>query len=75
MEVEEEPTPQSKVSPTEGVLEGLSEGAPVGFAANCNILVEVSDSPPHQGKPRCICHFLAVLKLVNYMLHYMVGVE
>ena len=47
MEVEEEPTPQTKVSPTEGVPEGLSEGAPVGFAANCNILVEEPDSPPH----------------------------
>jgi hypothetical protein len=49
--VEEEPAPQSKVPSTESVLEGLSEGAPVGFAANCNILVEEPDSPPHQGKP------------------------
>jgi hypothetical protein len=47
VEVEEEPTPQTKVSPTEGVPKGLSEGAPVGFAANCNILVEEPDSPPH----------------------------
>jgi hypothetical protein len=47
VEVEEEPTLQSEVSPTEGVPEGLSEGAPVGFAANCNILVEEPNSPPH----------------------------
>jgi hypothetical protein len=51
VKVEEEPAPQSKVPSTESVLEGLSEGAPVGFAANCNILVEEPDSPPHQGKP------------------------
>ena len=47
VEVEEESAPQSKVSPTEGAPEGLSEGALVGFAANCNILVEEPDSPPH----------------------------
>jgi hypothetical protein len=62
VEVEEELAPQSEVSPIEGVPKGLSEGAPVGFAANCNILVEEPDSPPHQGKPRCICHLLVVLK-------------
>ena len=67
MEVEEETTPQSEVSPTECVHEGLSEGAPVGFAANCNILVEEPDSPPHQGKPRCICHLLAVLKIFYHL--------
>jgi hypothetical protein len=45
VEVEEEPSPQFEVSPTEGVSEVLSEGAPIGFVANCNILVEESDSP------------------------------
>jgi hypothetical protein len=65
VEVEEEPAPQSEVSPTKGVPEGLSEGASIGFAANCNILVEESDSPPHQGKPWCICHLLVVLKLLS----------
>jgi hypothetical protein len=65
VEVEEETTPQSEVSPTECVHEGLSEGAPVGFAANCNILVEEPDSPPHQGKPRCICHLLVIFKLLS----------
>jgi hypothetical protein len=65
VEVEEESTPQSKVPPTEGVPEGLSEGDPIGFASNCNILVEDSESPPHQGKPWCICHLIAVLKLLS----------
>jgi hypothetical protein len=65
VEVEEEPTPQSVASPAEGVPKGTLEGAPVGFATNCNILVEEPDSPPHQGKPRCICHILAVLKLLS----------
>jgi hypothetical protein len=63
--VEEEPVPQAEASPTEGVPEGPSEGAPVGFTANCNILVEEPGSPPHQGKPWCICHLLAVLKLLS----------
>jgi hypothetical protein len=62
VEVEEESAPQSEVSLTEGAPEGLSEGVLVGFAANCNILVEEPDSPPHQGKPRCICHLLVFLK-------------
>jgi hypothetical protein len=35
VEVEKEPVP-----PTEVVPKGPPEGAPVGFAANCNILVE-----------------------------------
>jgi hypothetical protein len=65
VEVEEELAPQSEVSPTQGIPESLSEGAPIGFAANCNILVEEPHSPPHQGKPRCICHLLAVLKLLS----------
>jgi hypothetical protein len=52
--VEEELVPQSEASPTEGVPEGLPHGAPVGFAANCNILEQEPDFPPHQGKPRCI---------------------
>jgi hypothetical protein len=51
VEVEAEPAPQSKVSPAEGLSEGPPEGALFGFAANCNILVEEPDSPPHQGKP------------------------
>jgi hypothetical protein len=47
------------------IAEGPPEGAPLGFAANCNILVEEPDSPPHQGKPRCICHLLVVCKLLS----------
>jgi hypothetical protein len=50
VEVEEDPIPTPETSPTEVI----PEGAPVGFAANCNILVEEPDSPPQQGKPRCI---------------------
>jgi hypothetical protein len=65
VEVEEEPVPTSETSPTEVVSEGPPEGAPVGFVANCNILVEEHDSPPHQGKPWCICHLLVVLKLLS----------
>jgi hypothetical protein len=63
--VEEDPVTTSEASPTEVVAEGPLEGTPVGFAANCNILVEEPDSPPHQGKPRCICHLLTVLKLLS----------
>jgi hypothetical protein len=63
VEVEEESAPTSETSPTEVVSEGPLESAPIGFAANCNILVEEPDSPPHQGKPQCICHLLAILKL------------
>jgi hypothetical protein len=62
VEVEEEPVPTSKASPTEVVPEGLLEGAPVGFAANYNILVEEPDSPPYQGKPRCIYQIPCVSK-------------
>jgi hypothetical protein len=58
VEVEREPVPPSETSPTEAVTEGPLEGVPFGFAANCNILVEEPDSPPHQGKPWCICHLL-----------------
>jgi hypothetical protein len=65
VEVEEEPTPRSEASPAEGVPEGTLEGALIGFAANYNILVEEPDSPPHQGKPRCICHVLVDLKLLS----------
>jgi hypothetical protein len=54
VEVEEEHVPTSEASPTEVVPEGTLEGAPVGFATNCSILVEEPDSPPHQGKPWCI---------------------
>ena len=50
-EVEVEPIPQSEASPPEGVPKGPPEGAPIDFAANCNILVEELDSPPHQSKP------------------------
>jgi hypothetical protein len=64
VEVEEESAPQSEVSPTERAPEGLSEGAPIGFASSCNILVEEPDSP-HQGKPQCIFHVLVVLKLLS----------
>jgi hypothetical protein len=65
VEVEEEPTPQSEASPAEGVPKDTLEGALVGFAANCNILVEETDSPPHQGKTQCICHLLVVFKLLS----------
>jgi hypothetical protein len=65
VEVEGEPIPPSETSPTEVISKGPLDGAPVGFAANCNILVEEPDSPPHQGKPRCICHLLVVLKLLS----------
>ena len=65
MEVEEEPTHQSEVSITEGLSEGPPEGAPIGFAANCNILVEEPDSPPHQGKPWCIYQIPCVSKLLS----------
>jgi hypothetical protein len=65
VEVEEEPVPTSETSPTEVVPEGTLEGAPVGFAANCNILVEEPDSSPHQGKLQCIYHLLVVIKLLS----------
>jgi hypothetical protein len=67
VEVEGEPVPPSETSPTEVVAEGPPEGVPFGFAANCNILVEEPDSPPHPGKPRCICHLLAVLKTFYHL--------
>jgi hypothetical protein len=52
------------------------EGVPFGFAANCNILVEEPDSPPHQGKPWCICHLLDVLNFYHlYAALGVVGVE
>jgi hypothetical protein len=54
VEVEEEPDPQSEASPYEVPPKGPPKGALVGFAASCNILVEVSDSPPNQGKLWCI---------------------
>jgi hypothetical protein len=44
--VEGEPIPQP-----EGSSEGPPEGAPVGYVANWDILVEKSDYPPHEGKP------------------------
>ena len=69
MEVEEEPVPTSEASPTEVISEGPPKGALIGFAANCNILVEEPDSPPHQGKPRCICHLLVLNFFITYMLH------
>jgi hypothetical protein len=47
VEVEEEHAPTSETSPSEDVSEGPPEGALIGFAANCNILVEEPDSPPH----------------------------
>jgi hypothetical protein len=65
VEVEAKPTPQSEVSPAEGLSEGPPEGAPFGFAANYDILVEEPDSPPHQGKPGCICHLLVVLNFYH----------
>jgi hypothetical protein len=65
VKVEEESAPTSETAPTEAVSEGLPKGAPIGFAANSNILVEEPDSPPHQGKPQCICHLLVVLKLLS----------
>jgi hypothetical protein len=54
VEVEEEPIPQSEASPSNVSPEGPPKGAPVGYAANRNILVEETDPPPHQGKPQCI---------------------
>ena len=65
VEVEAEPAPQYEVSPAEGLSEGPPEGAPFGFAANYDILVEEPDSPPHQGKPGCICHLLVVLNFLS----------
>jgi hypothetical protein len=65
VEVEEESAPTSETSPTEIVSKGPPEGAPIGFAANCNIVVEEPDSPPHQGKPRCIYHLLVVFKFLS----------
>jgi hypothetical protein len=53
VEVEEEPVPYSETSLSQVPPEGPPEGALVGFVANYNILVEESDSPPHQGKPQC----------------------
>jgi hypothetical protein len=70
VEVEEEQVPTSEASPTEIVPKGPLKGAPVGFAANCNILVEEPDSPPHQGKPRCIYQIACDFKIfVTYMMH------
>jgi hypothetical protein len=63
--VEEEFAPTSETAPTEVVFEGPPEGAPIGFAATCNILVEECDSPTHQDKLRCICHLLVVFKLLS----------
>jgi hypothetical protein len=54
VDVEEESVPESEASPSQVSPEGPPEGASVGFAANYNILVEETDSPPHQGKSRCI---------------------
>jgi hypothetical protein len=71
VDVEREHVPPSETSPTEVISEGPPEGAPVGFATNCNILVEEPDSPPHQGKPWCICHLLVVLKI--YHLYVALG--
>jgi hypothetical protein len=63
VEVEGEPVPPSETSPTEVVTEGPPEGAPFGFAANCNILVEEPDSPPHQDKPGA---FATSLMFLNF---------
>ena len=46
-----EPVPRSEASPV-GIPEGPPKSAPVGFAANYNILVEELDSLHHNGKPR-----------------------
>jgi hypothetical protein len=68
--VEEEPDPQTKASPPEGPSKGPPEGAPVGFAANCNILVEESDPPHYQGKPRFISPIPCVFKtFITYRMH------
>jgi hypothetical protein len=70
VEVEEEPVPQSEAPPTEGVPEGPSGSAPIGFAANCNILVEEPGSPPHEGKHRCILpNSLCLKTFITYMIH------
>jgi hypothetical protein len=60
VEVEEESAPTSETSLTKVVSEGPPEGAPIGFAANCNMLVEEPKPSPHQGEPRCICPFLVI---------------
>jgi hypothetical protein len=63
--VEEKSTAQSEV-----LSERPPEGALVGYVANYDILVEESNSPPHQGKPRCLCPFLIFLKILSpYMMH------
>jgi hypothetical protein len=69
VEVEEEPAPQSEVSPTEGVPEGLSEGAPVVFAANCNILVEEPDSPLIKASFDALPPPCCFKTFITYMLH------
>jgi hypothetical protein len=63
VEVQREPVPPSETSPTEVIAEGPPEGAPIGFAANCNSLVEEPDSPPHLPLPCCFKTF------ITYMLH------
>jgi hypothetical protein len=65
--VEGEPVPRSETSPTEVVSEGPPEGALVGFVANCNILVEEPNSPPHEGKLQCICPFL-IIKMLYHLI-------
>jgi hypothetical protein len=50
VEVGEESVPQSETSPAAVPPEGTL----VGYPVNCDILVEEPDTPPHQGKPRCI---------------------
>jgi hypothetical protein len=38
----------------------------LGFSAPCDILIEEPHSPPHQGKPSCIHHFLVVYKVFTF---------
>jgi hypothetical protein len=47
-----------------------TENPPVGNCFCFDICGAEPDSPTTQGKPRCICHLLAVLKSLSpYMMH------
>lgn len=68
--MDEETVPQSEASPSQGPSKGNPKSALVGYAANCNILVEEPHSPPHPGKPRAFNQFLVFSKLfIIYMMH------
>jgi hypothetical protein len=47
-----------------------AENPPAGNCFYFDICGTEPDSPTTQGKPRCICHFLAVLKSLSpYTMH------